>query len=620
MTSRGTLKRFKIGRLARCLAIVVFATTMGYRTASAQTIAGQVVDKVTEREIGAGFVILMDGADVEIVRLLTSADGEFEFRGVRPGVYRLKSERIAYRATFSPRFELRRGESQRFRLEIEALPLALASIEVREETACRTRPSEGEATAILWEEIRKALAAATWTASQRGYRYRHLQYERDLDRRARRVTAEQSRERTGFYQAPFRSQDADTLAEEGYVVDHDGEWWFYGPDDKVLQADAFLRTHCFRVVRDRDDYEGMIGLAFEPTPGRRVTDIKGTLWLDERSSELRTLEFRYTNLIHDIDDKRLGGTVEFLQMPNGAWVVYRWELRMPLLGVERRINQRPMERVVVRGYRDVGGEVVNVQTASGETVYSANLAHLSGVVTAYRGKRKLAGARVSLAGTNYSTMTDEAGRFVLTGFIDGEYAVDYSHPWLDSMGFTPQPTPITLRRGESRFLELVVPEPSAILAAVCREVDMEGHERAIVGNVLSDKTGSPIGKAEVTASWRRGLPSQDQLTTSTDSTGHYELCGVPTDERIFVRAQAGTLEGAGAAVTVTFDQDGVWYNRNVCLDVSEADLRRGSAGIQANCFARRELWPTEDLIWRQDFTLGDPDAIKMGLQRVRRET
>ncbi len=194
---------FKTARLAALLAIAMFATGLGPRSASAQTIAGQVVDVAMGQGIGAGFVVLMDEADVEIARVLTSADGEFEFRGVRPGVYRLKSERIAYRATFSPRFELRRGESQRFRLEIEALALELAAIEVRGETSCRTHPSEGEATAILWEEIRKALAAATWTASQRGYRYRHVQYERDLGRRGRRVTAEQSRERTGFYQAPF---------------------------------------------------------------------------------------------------------------------------------------------------------------------------------------------------------------------------------------------------------------------------------------------------------------------------------------------------------------------------------------------------------------------------------
>ena len=99
----------------------------------------------------------------------------------------------------------------------------------------------------------------------------------------------------------------------------------------------------------------------------------------------------------------------------------------------------------------------------------------------------------------------------------------------------------------------------------------------------------------------------EQLTTSTDSTGHYELCGVPTDERIFVRAQSGTLEGA--PVTVMFDQDGVWYNRDVCLDVSEADLRRGRVGIQRDCFARRELRPTNDLIWREDFALSDPSDV-----------
>ena len=592
---------------------MVFATTVGYRTASAQTIAGQVVDVVAGRGIGKGFVVLMDRVDVEIARLLTSADGEFEFRDVQPGFYRIKSERIAYRANFSARFELRPGESQRFRLEIEALALELAAIEVRGETSCRTRPSEGEATAMLWEEIRKALAAATWTASQRGYRYRHLQYERDLGRRGRRITDEQSRERTGFYQAPFMSRDADTLAIEGYVVDRDGEIWYSAPDDKVLQAEAFLRTHCFRVVRDPDDHEGMIGLAFEPTPGRRITDIKGTLWLDERSSELRTLEFRYTNLMYDIEDKRVGGTVEFLQMPNGAWVVYRWEIRMPRLGIQRVSGpgSRWTERATVRGYRDTGGEVVNVQTASGETVFSADVTRLSGVVIDYTAKRRLFGAKVSLVGTDYSTTTDAGGRFLLTGFVDGEYGVAFFHPRLDSLGFTPQPTTITLRRGEGQFLELVVPEPPVILAAVCREVDLKEDERAIVGNVLSNETGSPISNAEVMVSWQRDFRSREQFSTSTDSTGDYQLCGVPTHERIFVRAEAGPLEGA--PVTVMFDQDGVWYNRHVCLDVSEADLRRGRAGIQQNCFARRELRPTEDLIWRQDFTLGEkPKAIETG--------
>ncbi len=610
---------FKTARLAALLAIAMFATGLGPRSASAQTIAGQVVDVAMGQGIGAGFVVLMDEADVEIARVLTSADGEFEFRGVRPGVYRLKSERIAYRATFSPRFELRRGESQRFRLEIEALALELAAIEVRGETSCRTHPSEGEATAILWEEIRKALAAATWTASQRGYRYRHVQYERDLGRRGRRVTAEQSRERTGFYQAPFLSQDADKLAVEGYVVDRNGEMWYYAPDAKVLQAEAFLRTHCFRVVRDPDDYEGMIGLAFEPTPGRRVTDIKGTLWLDERSSELRTLEFRYTNFIHDIDDNRMGGTVEFLQMPNGAWVVYRWEIRMPLLGVERITgpDMSRSERAVVRGYRDAGGEVVHVQTARGETIFSADVARLSGVVIDYSANRRLVGAKVSLVGTDYSATTDGGGRFLLTGFIDGEYAVGFVHPRLDSLGFTPPPVPITLSRGETQYVELVVPEPRAILAVVCPEFASSDDTRAIVGAVFSDETGAPLRNVLVTVSWQQKLQGRDLLNlvqrggrlwnqeveTVTDSTGHYRLCGLPADAIIVVRAETEAENLESPPLAVMFDLDGVWYNRDVCLDVSEADLRRGSAGTQADCFARRELRPTADLIWRQDFTI-----------------
>jgi hypothetical protein len=615
--------RLGIKQLWLTLAIVGAIAGLTPSMVAGQTITGVVVDHETGQGIGVGFVVLLDENDREIVRVLTSAEGAFEFRGVRPGVYRLKSERIAYRAAFSPRFALRAGERQSFRLEVEALPLRLESIVVREETSCRIRPAEGEATAVLWEEIRKALAAATWTSTQRGYRYRNLMYERDLDRSARHVTDEQTRESTGYYRAPFQSHDADSLEAEGYAVYRGDDIWFYAPDDKVLRADTFLRTHCFRVVRDREDHPGWIGLSFEPTRGRGVTDIRGVLWLDERSSELRTMEYQYTQLPNEVEDDRVGGNVDFIQLPNGAWVVYRWVIRMPKLGIET-IPPRafgPTQRVVVRGYRDAGGEVLSVETTRGETVYSADVTRISGVVTDYRGGRRLGGAKVSIVGTDRSTVADGSGRFALTGFLEGEYGITYSHPRVDSVGFTPPPVFVTLTRGENVYVELEVPEPRVILQSMCHEIGDDDTElRAVVGSVVSEASGEPVSGATLTVVWQEGLEGLDvrQLLAQgdrirdlgageiSDSTGQYRFCGVPANRTIILRAEKDGLEST--QVTVSFGSEGVWYNRDVCLD---GDDRRGRGMIEplqrANCFERRELWPTMDLVWRQDFVLREPD-------------
>lgn len=591
--------------IRRC-GLAALLVALGAAAATAQVINGTVVDRTSAIGVGTGFVVLMDENDVELVRTLTDAAGDFSFNRVRPGRYRLRSERIGYRATTTPLFEFGPRETQTFRIEIELLPMRLSSIEVREETNCRNRPEEGEATAVLWEEIRKALAGASWTSAQRGYRYRHTMYLRDLDRNAERVESEQTEEKTGTYRTPFLSRSAEELAEHGYAVEEDGDIWFYAPDDKVLQHDAFLSTHCFRVVRDTTSEQVRIGLAFRPERGRRIPDIAGVLWLDERSSELRTLEYEYQNLVGDVEDDRLGGTLDFLQLPNGAWIVYRFQIRMPILGIEyiRDDSGREPKRVLgVKGYRHSGGEVLGITTTQGDSVYSAALARLSGVVNDRSAGRPLAGALVSLVGTDRSAMTDGSGRFVLGGLMGGAYGVTFTHPRLDSLRFTMPAVPVDLDRGANEFVELDVPAPSDVFEAVCPGV--APSRRAIVGKVSYAGSGIPVVGATVSAAWQdvsnfaSGSVRNRDASVVTDSLGHYEFCGVPSDQTMVVVAEYRGLTSQPALVE--FEAGGVWHNRDVC--------HAGAGG----CFNRRELHATDDLIWTQDLTFGRAEAPSTGI-------
>jgi hypothetical protein len=189
------------------------------------------------------------------------------------------------------------------------------------------------------------------------------------------------------------------------------------------------------------------------------------------------------------------------------------------------------------------------------------------------------------------------------------------------VGFTPPPVFVTLTRGVSVYVELEVPEPRLILQSMCHEIGDDDTElRAVVGNVVSEASGEPVSGATLTVVWQEGLEGLDvrQLLAQgdrirdlgageiSDSTGQYRFCGVPANRTIILRAEKDGLEST--QVTVSFGSEGVWYNRDVCLD---GDDRRGRGMIEplqrANCFERRELWPTMDLVWRQDFVLREPD-------------
>src|SRR6185369_15811439 len=103
--------------------------------------------------------------------------------------------------------------------------------------------------------------------------------------------------------------------------------------------------------------------AFEPTPQRRnMPEIVGTVWLDRQSSELRDMQWRYINVAKNVDETATAGTLRFLRLRNGAWVISRWNIRMPLVEIGRGTQANS---VTFRGVKLVGGELVAATSAAG---------------------------------------------------------------------------------------------------------------------------------------------------------------------------------------------------------------------------------------------------------------
>lgn len=347
-----TMVGSSVTAIHRCLVLIfgaflaIQATTVSVHC---QVVTGQVVDSTSGMGVGAGFVVLLDSLGNEVGRTLSDRDGHFRLAVVGAGTYRLRSERIGYRSNMSRAIEVRSNESIDYDLHVAAIPIVLSAVTVPGEDRCRVNPDGAAETALIWEEIRKALAATAWDSTQELALYRKYGYERELTSDRREVISEEGRTLEGVAGQPYQSLPATLLARDGYVVTReDGTIWYNLPDAAVLLDDTFLSTHCFRVVRDDVTKPGQLGLAFEPVVDRGVPDVRGALWLDELSSRLISLEVEYTNLPDAARAPGAGGTVEFMQLPSGAWIVKRWNIRTPNIHRSQATEERVTIVIIAR--------------------------------------------------------------------------------------------------------------------------------------------------------------------------------------------------------------------------------------------------------------------------------
>ncbi len=330
----------------------------------AQTVRGQLVDSISRSPLGGAFLTLVDQQGVERARAITDDAGQFVLLAPAPGSYRLRSKRIGFRPYLSPALALRTGETTTYRMAIDPIPIALKEVVVAGERQCDIDAGgSGASVAALWEEVREALAAVAWTSRVSGYWYDLTHFQRELTPGGKRLGPDSTWHEVGFQQVPFRSAPATELAALGYVIVAEDGWTYHGPDADVLLSEPFLATHCFETKAAN----GLVGLGFTPARGRTLPDIKGTLWIDDDTGELRYLEFSYTNLPEHVIEPRAGGHFEFMRVPSGAWIVRDWVIRMPIARIVQGPYQSGVPQVVA--FREAGGSAVQIKAENGTIVY-----------------------------------------------------------------------------------------------------------------------------------------------------------------------------------------------------------------------------------------------------------
>lgn len=342
----------------------------------AQTVLGTAVDAVDGSPVTGAFVLLLDEDGDERDRGLTSSRGAFRLRAGQPGTYRLSLERIGFEDLVTEPFELSAGETVSRRLVASARPIRLSEIRVAGgEARCGIPPAEARELSRVWNEARKALEATAWTNRQSYYRFDGLIVRQVLDEDGEPRSPPEYEPIRLYGRHPFRSVQADDLAYGGWVQRQGVEGLkFYAPDAEVMLSDSFLIRHCFRLARN-DSARNLVGVEFEPRPERHIPEISGVLWVDRETAELRSLEYRYENLDLPVETEHLGGRVEFDHLPDGGWIVRKWEIRTPLAEIDRQSRaDRREQRVRLAGLRLEGQLVLavwrtgDVQAAPGAEV------------------------------------------------------------------------------------------------------------------------------------------------------------------------------------------------------------------------------------------------------------
>ena len=541
-----------VAALLSCLALTPLTGS-----ADAQVVRGSVVDSVTSRPIGDFTIQLIDSAGASVAAALARPGGRFTLHAPAAGTYRLRVLRIGFRRTQTEPFRIGADETIERDVQMPQISVALTGIRIVGEQRCEDLPNGGEAVATVWDEARKAVQAVQLTGSEQRLRMRVRDYTRDLPLRGGDATDEQSAEREGLTANPYVSPDAASLARDGYVQRRPDAVWYYAPDARALLSDAFVDTHCFHLWRDAVSGDSLIGIAFEPVRRRPASDIRGVLYLDRSSAELRELRFSYAALPDVAEGRDFGGRVTFQRVPGGAWIIREWMVRGPVFAVRQHpslsTSGLPIQgAAAVSGRLDStlvgthvgGGEVLVARTLGGATVWARAYGSVLGTVRDSASGSGVAGAQVELRGSVHRTRTDSAGSFRMDSVPPGAYTLLVT---VVSPVRYAQSLAVRMDSGVVRA-SLMLPvttlatqhaaREQARLAARCTELRAARNRE--IDSTMAEPADGWVPRGRDSAEVRRAVSrAQVVLQAVADTTGHIE--------RETVRALRGGSSAANAA-------------------------------------------------------------------------
>ena len=530
--------RMPSGQLERLLRLQAGAAFLLPVLAWGQSVRGVVTDRSSSAPAHSAIVTLErvrpGEKGLEVRSVLVDERGAFVIVAPSAGTFAILVRRIGSRPFRSDTIAIAAGETKRLDIALETIrpgvtdAFTLDRVMVSSATPCRTATDHSVLIADLWENARTALLATAIADRDSLVRRRLIRYERSRDPATLAIRSEQVRafDATGGTGGGFfRSISSDSLSKVGYWQRNGtGSARFHGPDEHALLSAEFLADHCFTVTEADSARRDVVGLSFEPAEARRGGDtppeIRGTIWLDRQTSELRTLDFNWVTLPPGIPDLPLGGFVRYSRLSWGPWFVQNWWLRMP--------EGLTIERGATTGRFGVFEEGGIVQAADALST-GATPAAIAGVLRD-PSSLPLAGALIAISGTSLQTVTDREGRFAIDSVPPGLQVLVAEHPRYESLGVPAAQLDLLLEEGQKRDLVVNASRDDEIPSRLCGDT-MPERSGVLRLTVVDGRNRQPIPGLRVTLSERVAKVSGAGYVAKqeTDARGVVLFCGAPAE-------------------------------------------------------------------------------------------
>jgi hypothetical protein len=502
--------------------------------AAAQDVRVRLVDEDARQPLAGVLVAALDRVGAIGATTLSSIDGIAMVHLAGSGPHRLLIRRIGFAPVTTDSIAVPAAAGSTLEIVVAAHRITLGIVRVVGNQMCANQtasPSEGAQPA--WTQVRAALEASTLTRDQRLVTTAALRFQRDLRIDGKVNYADTAlRGRSG--ERPFVEPAPAVLERDGYFKHHDdGSENFYSPDEAVLLSPGFTQHHCVTEYSDvRHDSTGtQIALAFVPRDRDTRAEIKGLIWIDSATSELRRVDFEYVRISLAAPADSIGGYVTFAHLASGAWIVSGWALRMPRF----RTADSRSHFTVLDGYIEVGG---TARVTSDVSIPGPNvLRTIVGSVFDSLTNRPLGGAHVQLADLGREVVADSLGRFRFDSVGAGVHSLFADHHALDDVGLFSIGARVDATPHVTSTVAIATPSFATLWTRACGGAPMAGAEDGFVFGTVRD-SGLTVqdSAATIDVAWRDSTRKNSHAAARADSTGSYAICGVPATQAVAATA------------------------------------------------------------------------------------
>ena len=216
---------------------------------------------------------------------------------------------------------------------------------------------------------------------------------------------------------------------------------------------------------------------------------------------------------------------------------------------------------------------------------------VSGIVFDSVARAPLALATVQLVPNENATRprsvtSDSTGRYAIGALADGHYLIGFFHPMLDSLGLEPPVREVFVRGGAAQRVDLSIPSPTRIRAAVCGAAAPNDSGAIVIGFARHASDGSPAPHVRVTGEWNEISFTSSGMTRSTPrlvsvslDNGWFAMCGVPRGGTMVLTASRGDDSSGVVEIQVAANgfarQDLYIASAPIVASDSSAPARRG---------------------------------------------